>query len=283
MKICFLLFVLIAVVDFEVLESAAQSESLIHKVVDIEGSEVREVRNQHEIRYFSGVGALTYKNERGTFTGKGSAFTFRLDGDPDVYVAAAAHEIYDRGSWTFGTRPDGTPDRENLYIYSDVCRAGYRAKRGTLRVGSTEIDAGNADQSLELRARDWLVFKLAEKPCTAMAIYQAIPFTGNEFEQIKQLQVAGLHDNSRHGQKAVTKEYSLCKPKGFQGQREETVLFHGCSTRKGVSGAPILIVRSSSETGGVIGIHTGASDISWGMHANEGVLFTPEFLSTLAK
>ncbi|MDP2329452.1 MAG: hypothetical protein Q8M19_01975 [Reyranella sp.] len=57
-------------------------------------------------------------------TGHGSAFTFRLDRNPEIYVAAAAHEVYDRGSWTLGKDSDGTPDRENLYIHSNICNAG---------------------------------------------------------------------------------------------------------------------------------------------------------------
>lgn len=276
-------------------------KTLLHQIVAIDGSELNDVQDEMEKKFFSGVGALVYIDATGKTISKGSAFVFRERGSPDFFVGANAHEVYDKNNWTFGKKADGSPDPDNMYFYSDVCKQTYKAKPNSLKVGTKEVDINSRNQATQVRAKDWLVFKLTEKPCDKMQAYEVVATPTAKATAYKNIQVAGLYSNGQKSQMAgvetnraespqatnantgkIKKLYSLCSAVGTEGSGKESLVYHQCSTNKGGSGGPILVVGSDGKPK-VIGIHRGVSDPSWSSNANEGVLITPELLSAMTK
>lgn len=252
--------------------------AVLTDVVLIEGNEMFPVADAMEISFFSSVGGLAFV--RGTQTiGEGSAGLFQIEGSRDIFLSATAHQVYDKGTGSFGALKDGNPDPGNMFFYSDVCKRIYSIKPGSLRIGTKNIDVKSRTQSTDLRASDWLIAKLAEPPCNKIRIPLAKAVRGEEFKKLNNLMVAGLYKRE-DGQ--IEKQYALCKPVQTEGTGAKKIAFHGCSTLKGGSGGSMIVVGDDGRPK-IIGIHRGVSDESWSLGANEGVLFTPELLKEIAK
>ena len=105
----------------------------------------------------------------------------------------------------------------------------------------------------------------------------------------KQLKDSGIDTNRFESANGVAntsnekKLYSLCKPSSSEGDEDKVLLYHTCSTVKGGSGGPILIVSSLDKKPKVIGIHIGASGNNSLSGANEAVLITPQLLKKMIR